>query len=105
MDRDGSIITAIRQKDMGSLKSLFFKNDLSDVEPSFKTETELWDYKLNCPSISSPALEWAEICKDILAFHNTGKGGLYFSVLMTKNITLWVFLLKTSSIVKFLMTK
>ena len=78
MDRDGSIITAIRQKDMGSLKSLFFKNDLSDVEPSFKTETELWDYKLNCPSISSPALEWAEICKDILAFHNTGKGGVIF---------------------------
>lgn len=78
MDRDGSIITAIRQKDMGSLKSLFFKNDLSDVEPSFKTETELWDYKLNCPSISSSALEWAEICKDILAFHNTGKGGVIF---------------------------
>ena len=81
MDRDGSIITAIRQKDMGSLKSLFFKNDLSDVEPSFKTETELWDYKLNCPSISSPALEWAEICKDILAFHNTGKGGgIFFGI-------------------------
>lgn len=78
MDRDGSIITAIRQKDMGAIKSLFFKSDLSSIESSYKTETELWDYKLKCPSINSPSLEWAEISKDILAFHNTGKGGVIF---------------------------
>lgn len=76
MDRDGSIITAIRQKDLGSIESLFFKRNLSDIESSFKTETELWDYKLKCPSLTSPTLEWAEISKDVLAFHNTGKGGV-----------------------------
>lgn len=78
MDRDGSIITAIRQKDMNTLESLFFKKGLTGIETSFKTETELWDYKLRCPSINSPSLAWAEICKDILAFHNTGKGGVVF---------------------------
>ena len=76
MDRDGSIITAIRQKDLGAIESLFFKKNLSDIEASFKTETELWDYKLKCPSVASPTLEWAEISKDVLAFHNTGKGGV-----------------------------
>ena len=76
MDRDGSIITAIRQKDLGAIESLFFKRNLSDIEASFKTETELWDYKLKCPSVASPTLEWAEISKDVLAFHNTGKGGV-----------------------------
>lgn len=76
MDRDSSIITAIRQKDLGAIESLFFKRDLSDIESSFKTETELWDYKQECPSVASPTLEWAEISKDVLAFHNTGKGGV-----------------------------
>lgn len=76
MDRDGSIITAIRQKDMGAIETLFFSKDLASVNSLFKTETELWDYKLNCPSINSPTLDWAEISKDILAFHNTGKGGV-----------------------------
>lgn len=76
MDRDGSIITAIRQKDMGVIESLFFSKDLVAVNSMFKTETELWDYKLKCPTINSPTLEWAEISKDILAFHNTGKGGV-----------------------------
>lgn len=78
MDRDGTIITAIRQKDMGAVESLFFKKNLIGVESSFKTETELWDYKRQCLSVSSTALEWAEISKDILAFHNTGKGGIIF---------------------------
>lgn len=105
MDRDGSIITAIRQKDMGAIKSLFFKSDLSSIESSYKTETELWDYKLKCPSINSPSLEWAEISKDILAFHNTGKGGVIFSVLMIKNMKLLVFRLENLLIVKYLMTR
>ncbi len=76
MDRDGSIITAIRQKDMGAIETLFFSKDLTSINSLFKTETELWDYKLTCPSVDSPTLDWAEISKDILAFHNTGKGGV-----------------------------
>ena len=61
---------------MGVIESLIFSKDLVAVNSIFKTETELWDYKLKCPSINSPTLEWAEISKDILAFHNTGKGGV-----------------------------
>lgn len=76
MNRDDAIITAIRQKDIGSIVSLMLSQNYKTIQPSFKTETELWDYKTICPTINSPTLEWAEISKDILAFHNTGKGGV-----------------------------
>lgn len=76
MNRDDTITTAIRQKDLGSIISLMFSRDYKAIHPSFKTETELWDYKSTCPAVTSPTLEWAEISKDILAFHNTGKGGV-----------------------------
>lgn len=76
MNRDDALITAIRQKDFGSILALMFSTDIATINPNFKTETELWDYKRTCPSASSPTLEWAEISKDILAFHNTGRGGI-----------------------------
>lgn len=76
MNRDDSIITAIRQKDIGSIMASMFTKNFQSVELNFKTETELWDYKRICPNATSPALEWAEISKDVLAFHNTGKGGI-----------------------------
>lgn len=76
MYRDDEVLTAIRQKDVGTIVAAFFSRDFSAVQPNYRTETELWDYKQKCPSIHSPALEWAEISKDVLAFHNTGKGGL-----------------------------
>lgn len=76
MNRDDAITTAIRQKDMKSIVSLMFSCDYKTIHPNFKTETELWDYKTTCPTVTSPTLEWAEISKDVLAFHNTGKGGV-----------------------------
>lgn len=76
MFRDDVIQTAIRQKDLGSIISVFFSKDVDLIMPNCRTETELWDYKLKCPSLSAPSIEWAEISKDILAFHNTGKGGI-----------------------------
>lgn len=76
MNRDDEILIAIRQKDVGSLVSAFFSKDLTMIMPNCKTETELWDYKIECPTISAPSMEWAEISKDVLAFHNTGKGGV-----------------------------
>ncbi|MBQ6480707.1 MAG: putative DNA binding domain-containing protein [Anaerolineaceae bacterium] len=78
MNRDDEILVATRQKDVGSLISIFFSKDLTLVMPNCKTETELWDYKIECPSLSAPSIEWAEISKDVLAFHNTGKGGVLF---------------------------
>lgn len=76
MARDDSVVTAIRQKDVGTLLSLFFSQNFAQVNPEFRTETELWDYKTACPLSTSPAIEWAELAKDILAFHNTRKGGI-----------------------------
>ena len=64
-----------RQKDIGSLSFIFFSKDLTLVMPNCKTETELLEYKLECPSLSAPSIEGAEISKDVFAFHNTGKGG------------------------------
>ncbi len=76
MYRDDEVLTAIRQKDVGTIVTAFFSRDLSLIMPNYRTETELWDYKLICPPISGAAIEWGEISKDVLAFHNTGKGGL-----------------------------
>ena len=78
MNRDDEIIVAIRQKDVSSIVSVFFSKNMEIVMPNCKTETELWDYKTTCPLVSAPSIEWAEISKDVLAFHNTGKGGLLF---------------------------
>lgn len=76
MNRDDEILTAIRQKDVGTIIAAIFSKDYTKIRPNYQTETTLWDYKLLCPLPSAPALEWAEISKDVLAFHNTGKGGL-----------------------------
>lgn len=76
MDARDLIVSSVRQRDMESIVSAMFIDDHTSIRPTFCTETELWDYKLICPQISSEKLEWAEMCKDVLAFHNTGKGGV-----------------------------
>ena len=85
MSRNDSIITAIRQKDVGSVLALMFSENYESIKQNYKTETELWDYKRTCPNINSRPLEWAEISKDVLAFHNTGKGGILVFGVEDKN--------------------
>ncbi|KAA3599289.1 MAG: hypothetical protein DWQ06_10245 [Calditrichaeota bacterium] len=81
--RDSDIAKAIYNRNVQSIVSLFFKNEnnIPKIKHGFNTETELWDYKSNSPKIARNdkiALEdWAEMCKDILAFHNQ-KGGIIF---------------------------
>lgn len=48
------------------------------VREGFRTETALWDFKADCPRTGKGSeAAWAELAKDVLAFHNS-KGGLIF---------------------------
>lgn len=69
-------LTAMRERDINKLIELFFDNTSATLHSSFKVENDLWDYKLTLPKLKSPALVWAELSKDILAFHNTRRGGI-----------------------------
>lgn len=47
----------------------------------FRTETELWDFKAECPRPTRDhANDWAELARDVLAFHNNVGGILVFGV-------------------------
>lgn len=69
-------LTAIREKDIDKLIKLFFDSTSGKITPSFRAENDLWDYKKQIPQIRSENIEWAELSKDILAFHNTRKVGI-----------------------------
>ena len=60
---------------------LMFDQESLSLKPGMGTETELWDYKSDCPRLaksSEPA--WAKFASDILAFHNNKGGILFFGV-------------------------
>lgn len=69
-------VTAIREKDISKIIKLFFEDATGQISPNYRTETDLWDYKKQILRIKSENIEWAELSKDILAFHNTRKGGM-----------------------------
>jgi hypothetical protein len=80
MDRDQELGRAIRQRDIELLTRLMFSGNSWEIRAGFRTETEFWDFKEDCPSPSGHGREardenaWAEIVVDVLAFHNS-KGG------------------------------
>lgn len=80
MRRDIDLSAAIRQRDMHSIVKLFFDPSNFALNTGFRAETELWDFKRECPPPSAPAVEWAEIAKDVMAFHNHRGGILIFGV-------------------------
>lgn len=81
MDRDVIIADAIQKKDIGAILSQVFDSKSLGPRDGYKTETELWDYKADCPRQGAQFVsEWAEICKDILAFHNNKGGILMFGI-------------------------
>ena len=76
--RDEDIARAIRIRDVTKLVSIFFNQKGAEIKQGFKTETTLWDYKVDCPHIGKDHLNaWAHLAKDVLAFHNH-RGGLIF---------------------------
>jgi len=58
-----------------------FASDEPILRSGFGRETELWDFKNDCPKISKEHENaWAETAKDILAFHNNKGGILIFGI-------------------------
>jgi hypothetical protein len=48
-----------------------FEDDAPVLNPGFRTENDLWDFKPDCPRPGrNEANAWAHIAKDVLAFHN-----------------------------------
>ncbi len=62
---------AIRQRNAASIASLMFDPSSWTLRPGYLTETEYWDYKVTGPSPGAgTSEEWANLAKDVLAFHN-----------------------------------
>lgn len=73
---DDGLIKAIREKDIENISMLFFNKQQKSINPNYRTENELWDFKSCLPDYNGAGIEWAETSKDILSFYNAKKGGL-----------------------------
>src|SRR6267142_4104347 len=81
-NRDEDLARAIRQRDITSFVRIMFDGNPPTVRSGYRTETELWDFKRDCPHIGADKSElaWAEISKDVLGFHNQRGGLLVFGI-------------------------
>ncbi len=60
---------------------LMFDQESFSLKPGMGTETELWDYKRDCPRLAkSNEPAWAKLASDILGFHNNKGGILFFGI-------------------------
>ncbi len=81
MNRNDDIAQAIAQRDIERIAALMFSNNPPMVKTNFRTESELWDYKNNCPKLGQDRINaWAELAVDVLAFHNHKGGVIIFGV-------------------------
>lgn len=74
---------AIRQREVGAIVRLMFEGtDQPRPRSGFKTESELWDYKADCPKIGKRGTKehWGEVAADVLAFYNDKGGVLVFGI-------------------------
>ncbi len=70
------LLSAIREKNASAILANVIDSKTKTINATYRTENEILDYKEKLPLISAEALEWAELAKDILAFHNTRQGGI-----------------------------
>lgn len=73
--------TAIRQRDLRAILRLMFHSDGPVLRQGVGTESELWDFKKDCPRLGKkyhPA--WADVSKEVLGFHNHAGGVLLFGI-------------------------
>ena len=78
---EDDILRAVRQKRVDSIVSLMFEGDPPTIKPGFHTETEVWDYKTDCPKLGRKHQNaWAELAKDVLGFYNHRGGVLIFGI-------------------------
>ena len=81
MNRDRDLERAIKQRDLESVSALVFEEDAPAVRHGFRTESDLWDYKIECPGPRKDYQSaWAKLAVDVLAFHNKRGGVLIFGV-------------------------
>ena len=81
MSRDEDIAKAVRAKDVRAIVSLFFEGKHPVLRSGFRTETQLWDYKADCPMPSREYENaWAVMAKDVLGFHNQDGGVIFYGI-------------------------
>ena len=79
--RNEDFARAIRQCQIRPLVQMVFEGKTPVVKSGYRTETELWDYKADCPSPGKQdAGAWAEIARHVLAFHNNSGGVIFFGI-------------------------
>ena len=72
---------AILRRDIDAIISLFFVANQPTLRASFRTENALWEYKSDCPQLGRQHENgWANISKDVLAFHNNRGGIMVFGI-------------------------
>jgi Tfp pilus assembly protein PilF len=81
IDRSGDMKRAIRLRDVRAIMKMMFPRAEPTLEWGFKTETDLWDYKRDCPYPGKQfAPAWAHLAKDVAAFHNLHGGVILFGI-------------------------
>jgi hypothetical protein len=81
VSRDEDLARAIRQRDVESIVRWMFDSAAPSVRSGFRTETELWDFKRDCPRLDRESGNaWADLAADVLAFHNQKGGVLIFGI-------------------------
>jgi len=82
MDRDEEFARSIRQRDITAIRQMMFGGGSSPRPRSgFRTETDLWDYKVSSPAVGRGTERvWASVAADVLAFHNHRGGVLLFGI-------------------------
>lgn len=72
---------AVREKSASTILSLFFDSENHRVREGFRTESEIWDYKKDCPKLTKENENaWADLASEILGFYNCDGGLLFFGV-------------------------
>lgn len=80
-DRDNQLAAAIRQKDVRAIVQMLLEGNPPRPSTGFKTETELWDFKRDVPAPGpNQSARWAELAKDVVAFHNHRGGVILFGI-------------------------
>lgn len=79
--RDEDLAAAIRQRQIDPIVKMMFQENPLTIKPGFHTESDLWDFKLECPGFGRQnIIAWAKIACDVLAFHNHKGGVIFFGI-------------------------
>jgi hypothetical protein len=71
----------VLRRDIDALLSILFVGNQPILRPSFSTETQLWEFKSDCPRVQREYDNaWAHTAKDVLAFHNKEGGLIIFGI-------------------------